>query len=317
MYPMKNCLISGGAGFIGSHLAERLVQEKNNVIIVDNFSSGNINNLEKVKNKIKIVRLDIRNDKKIDDILKNIDVIFHLAAIVSVQESIKNPKETFEVNLNGTINLLEGMKKNSIPKIIFASSSAVYGNVNKNNICEKDNISPISPYGLSKYLAEEIIRIYQRLSMINATCLRFFNVYGQRQDGKSPYSGVISKFIEKIKNNKRPEIYGNGNQTRDFVYVEDIVNALINAMSFDDKKNRILNIGTGKTISINDLYKIIINLLPQINGQKKPEPIYLPAREGDIIYSGADIRKAVSDLNYHPKFSVFDGLKKYLNNLSY
>jgi len=306
---MQNFLITGGAGFVGSHLAERLIKEGYKVTIIDNLSTGKLDNISKIKDKVQFIKADIRDINQLKKISQKFTTIIHLAAQIYVEQSILNPKETFDINVDGTLNILELAKDLGINKIIFASSSAVYGNVNKENISEKQALKPISPYGESKLMAEKALDKYSSLYKITTTSLRFFNIYGLRQDASSPYSGVISKFFEQIKNKEKPVIYGNGKQTRDFIYVEDVVGAIIKTLKLDDKKNYIYNVGTGSTISINNL----LSLIAEVKGRKeKIAPLYKQARKGDIEFSGADISKIRKELGFLPKYTIKQGLKRML-----
>lgn len=309
---MKKYLITGGAGFVGSHLVEKLINEGAVVKILDNFSSGTLKNLIFVKNNAKIIKADIR-DKKISKHFKDIDVVYHLAALVSVQKSIKDPSFTYNNNITGFTNIMEIVKENNIPKIIFASSSAVYGEINKNNIKESDKISPLSPYGFSKLESEKNLETFSKINALTAVSLRFFNIYGPRQDTMSPYSGVVSKFITCLLNNIRPEIYGDGNQTRDFIYVHDIISALRKAELLYDKKYQVFNVGTGNTITINNLYKLMSDQYKKITGENHvPNPVYKKARKGDIIYSGADITKIRTILKFIPQYTLVRGMYLYI-----
>jgi len=318
---MKNCLITGGAGFVGSCLAEKMVGKGWEVKIIDNLSTGNLENIKKIRKQVELINLDVRDLNKIksssnakataDREKLKVDAIIHLAAQIYVEKSILDPKETLDINLNGTINILELAKEIGVKRIIFASSSAVYGNINKENISEKEILKPISPYGLSKLMAEELLALYSRLYGITTTSLRFFNIYGPRQKGDSSYSGVISKFLERIKNNEKPVIYGNGKQTRDFIFVKDAVGGIIKALKLNDKKNHIYNVGTGNTITINNLLKLIMSLKAKKN---KLLPIYKPARKGDIAFSGANISKIKKELSFQPKYTIKQGLKLMAGN---
>lgn len=302
----KKCLITGGSGFVGSHLAEKMIDKGWKITIIDNLSTGKLENLKKIKKQVKFIDADIRNFAKLNKENLKTDVIVHLAAQIYVNKSILNPKETFDINLNGTINILELAKKIGVKKVIFASSSAVYGNINKESISEKESLKPISPYGLSKLMAEEMLALYNQLYGITTTSLRFFNIYGPRQNGSSAYSGAISNFLERIKNGKKPVIYGSGKQTRDFIYVGDAIDAIFKAVLLNDKKNHIYNVGTGNTISINNL----LNLIMTLKGKKdKLFPTYKPKRVGDIELSGANISRIKRELGFKPKYTIEQGLR--------
>ena len=305
----NNLLITGGAGFIGSHLAEALYQ-KNNLYIFDDLSSGKIENLKNIK-KIKSVNF---YNKKIENfnLDKKFDGIFHLCAQTSVPVSMKFPEVSSKSNFFSSIKVFEIARKQKIP-IVYASSSAIYGNLNKGN----DDINEfdiISPYALDKFVLENFANLYSKIYNISSIGLRFFNVYGPRQDPNSPYSGVITNFLNKIDINKKLIIYG-GQQTRDFIYVSDIVKALIKSMKIliNNKKsfNENINVGTGKQISINDLYKKLCNIyekdLPYLNKG------YL---RGDPLRSLGTFKKMekILKLNKNNFIKFNDGLKKTIKN---
>ena len=291
-------LITGGMGFIGLHLVDYLLKKGNKIIVLDNFSNSNKNLIKKIQNKnLRIIEGDIR---KIDDIvnsMENQEVVIHLAAKISVNESIENPNETFDVNVNGTKNILEACKKNNIKKLIVASSAAVYGeNTSQIKLKEISKTNPISPYGESKLLMENEIKKFQ-LKNTNLKCiiLRFFNIFG---NGQSPeYAGVITKFIEKISTNESIEIFGDGLQQRDFISIYDVIESVFNAII--NGNNGTYNIGSGKTITINDLAKVIITL-----SKKNIKISHLPSKKGDIKFSGADITLAKNEIKYSPKFNL-------------
>lgn len=305
----NNLLITGGAGFIGSHLAEALYQ-KNNLYIFDDLSSGKIENLKNIK-KIKSVNF---YNKKIENfnLNKKFDGIFHLCAQTSVPVSMKFPEVSSKSNFFSSIKVFEIARKQKIP-IVYASSSAIYGNLIKGN----DDINEfdiISPYALDKFVLENFANLYSKIYNISSIGLRFFNVYGPRQDPNSPYSGVITNFLNKIDINKKLIIYG-GQQTRDFIYVSDIVKALIKSMKIlkNNKKsfNENINVGTGKQISINDLYKKLCNIyekdLPYLNKG------YL---SGDPLRSLGSFKKMekILKLNKNNFIKFNDGLKKTIKN---
>ncbi|ENN96339.1 NAD-dependent epimerase/dehydratase [Methanocaldococcus villosus KIN24-T80] len=290
-------LITGGAGFIGSHVVDLFVNNGYDVIILDNLKTGNLNN---VNEKAKFIKGDIRD--KIN--LRDIEVVIHQAAQINVRYSVEDPKYDADVNILGTINLLEAIRKYEIEKIIYASSGgAVYGEPKYLPVDENHPISPISPYGLSKYVGEEYIKLYNRLYGIEFVILRYGNVYGERQDPKGE-AGVISIFIDKMLRGERPVIFGNGKQTRDFVYVKDVAKANLLAMKW---KNEIVNIGSGKETSVNELYKIISEEL-----KFKEKPIYDKPREGEVYRIYLNIDKAKS-LGWEPETGLKEGIRKVIN----
>ena len=298
-------LITGGMGFIGLYLVDYLLKKDNEITVLDNFSNSNKSLIKRIRNKnLKIIEGDIRKNDDILNSIKNQEIVVHLAAKISVDESIENPNETFDVNVNGTKNILEACKKNNIKKLIVASSAAVYGeNTSQIKLKEISKTNPISPYGESKLLMENEIKKFQ-LKNTNLKCiiLRFFNIFG---NGQSPeYAGVITKFIEKISTNESIEIFGNGLQQRDFISIYDVIESVFNAII--NGNNGTYNIGSGKTITINDLAKVIITL-----SKKNIKISHLPSKKGDIKFSGADITLAKNEIKYFPKFGL-ENIKELL-----
>jgi len=287
-------LVTGGAGFIGKHLVKYLLDKGNTITIFDNFSNSEEKSLEYyIKSGVKIVNGDIR---KFDEILKETedqDVLIHLAAKISVSQSILNPSETFEVNVDGTKNVLEACKKNYVKKIIIASSAAVYGEGSSGmKLKESAKTNPISPYGKSKLKMEQEI---EKNNKNDCVILRFFNIFGI---GQTPeYAGVITKFIEMISSNKPLEIFGDGMQTRDFVSINDVVESIYDAIK--NGKNGTYNIASGKAITINELAEFMISL-----SKKDLEIHHISEKHGDIRYSEADISLAKSKIGYVPKLGL-------------
>ena len=277
----KNILITGGLGFIGSHIANELLDE-NEVLILDNLSTGKINNLKDTNHEnLKIVKEDIRNTD-LNDLTSNIDYIFHLAAMASVPLSIDEPVECSDINVNATIKLLKSAVDNDVKKIIFSSSSSVYGQNKNMPLKETEQPMPMSPYAASKASCELYLKAFYDSYGLNYVSLRYFNVFGPGQDKNSQYAAVIPNFISSILEGKQPEIYGDGEQTRDFIFIKDVVRANVNAAESDF--NGIINVASGKKLSINQLYEIVRKTL---NSDMQPK--YLPERQGDIKHSLADI----------------------------
>ena len=286
-------LVTGGAGFIGKHLVKYLLDKGNIITIFDNFSNSEEKSINHfIKNGVKVVNGDIR---KFEEILKETedqDVLIHLAAKISVSQSILNPSETFEVNVDGTKNVLEACKRSNIKKVIIASSAAVYGeSVPKIKLKENTKTNPISPYGKSKLVMEQEIR----KNNIDCIILRFFNIFGI---GQTPeYAGVITKFIEMISTNKPLEIFGDGMQTRDFVSINDVVESIYDAIK--NGENGTYNIASGKAITINELAEFMISL-----SKKDLEIHHISEKHGNIRYSEADISLAKSEIKYVPKLGL-------------
>ena len=277
----KNILITGGLGFIGSHITDELV-ENNNVTIIDNKSTGSLNNLKDSSHDNLEIIIEDLHSADLDKILFEKDYVFHLAAMASVPLSVDNPVLCNQVNVDSTVKLLKAAINNNVKKIVFSSSSAVYGQNMNMPLKESEPLMPTSPYAASKASCELYLKSFYDSYGLNYTILRYFNVFGPRQDKNSQYAAVIPNFISALLENEPVEIYGDGEQTRDFVYVKDIVAANIKACESD--YNGILNVASGRRISINELYEIIKSTL-----KSDLEPNYLPPRAGDIKHSLADV----------------------------
>jgi len=303
----KKALVTGGAGFIGSHLVEALLTSGSRVAVLDNLSSGSLSNLEPVKDRIEFYKNDVRQLEVLTNVAQGCDVIFHLAAVVAVQQTIDDPVDSTMVNDIGTINILEAARRNNVQRFVLASSCAVYGDDPRLPKEETMTPMPASPYAVHKLAAEHYARIYGELFGVKTTSLRFFNVFGPRQDPSSPYSGVISIFMTRAISGRAPVIYGDGSQSRDFVYVKDVVKALILAADAKDSAGKVLNIGSGSNVTINGLWELIASLAGQ-----QLTPDYKPARAGDILHSIASINLAESVLNFKIDFSLEQGLSATL-----
>ncbi|MFC1894967.1 NAD-dependent epimerase/dehydratase family protein [Candidatus Dependentiae bacterium] len=299
-YKNKRVLVTGGAGFIGSYIVEELIKNNAKVTILDNFSSGNINNLYNNITEINIIYGDITNPFTCLKATKNIDIVFHLAALISVPLSTKNPQKCNLINIEGTKNLLEACRKNDVKKFIFSSSSAVYGN-KKEKCNEDDKVNPESQYAKSKVAGEEICKYYYENYGINTTCLRYFNVYGERQNPNGNYAAVVAKFTHNLKTNTPIVIYGDGKQTRDFIHVSEVAKANLKISIQPNLNGDVFNIATGKSIN---LLELIDQLEKEIN-TKKTKLILQPERTGDIKYSVANCEK-------YKKLELFNSIE--LNN---
>ena len=300
----KRALVTGGAGFIGSHLVDALLSNGCEVKVIDDLSTGRLSNLEHIKNRISFYQNDIRDQDILNEVVRGCDIIFHLAAMVSVPLTVENPVDSAMVNDLGTLFILEAARKNRVKRVVFASSCAVYGDdpaVPKN---EHMDPKPKSPYAVQKLASEYYARLYYDLYQLETVCLRYFNVFGPRQDPSSPYSGVISIFMTKVSSKSSPVIYGNGEQFRDFIFVNDVVRANLLAANTSEAIGKTYNIGTGKFVRINKLWEMI----NQLAGQNI-EPEYKPPRPGDILESVADIERANKDLGFVPKYSFEEGLE--------
>jgi len=293
-------LVTGGAGFIGSSLSDKLVALGHKVSIIDNLSTGKIENVND-KAKLYIANIEDKNISKIFESQK-FDIVYHLAAQIDVQESINNPVYDADVNILGTINILENSRRHGVRKIIYSSSAAIYGEPEYLGIDEKHKSNPISYYGISKYVPENYIKTYSKLWKIDYSILRYANVYGIRQDPKGE-GGVISIFMDRMFKNNPVTIYGNGFSTRDFIYVEDVVDANIKVL--DKGSRQIFNIGTGTATNINTLYTTMNKIMDKII-----EVSHLKERKGDILHSYFNVEKAKKVLGWEAKHSLEHGLTK-------
>ncbi|MEQ8225381.1 MAG: SDR family oxidoreductase [Candidatus Eremiobacterota bacterium] len=308
---MTKYLITGGCGFIGSHIAEELLKiQENMVIIVDNLSSGYLKNIEHIKDRVEFIEADIRDFSKILHAIEGVDYVFHEAALVSVFDSINRPLDNHSINLTGTLNVLEGARRNKVKRVVLAGSAAVYGNDPVLPKVETMVPCPLTPYGISKLGKEYYGKIYSELYNLPVISLRYFNVFGPRQDPSSPYSGVISKFVDNILSGSPPVIFGDGLQTRDFVFVKDVVKANMLAMSSKKLKGgEVFNIATG----ISENLITLLEIINKIAGNDI-KAIYKEEREGDIRHSAADIAKAREILKYEPSFTLEEGMKILLDD---
>jgi len=299
--------ITGGAGFIGIHLCKKLLELNHDVTVYDNFSNSLQENFDsEINQKVTVVSGDILDISKLVTSMQNHEIVIHLAAQISVPESVKNPKLTFDVNVNGTHNVLESCKKNKISKIIAASTAAVYQNVSEKTILNESSVTePSSPYGSSKLEMENMINDFTQTHNVNAIILRLFNVYGI---GQSPeYAGVITKFLSDIKSNNSLTIFGDGSQTRDFVHVNDVVSAII--LSIDSSNFGLYNVATGKSVTILDLAHLLIE-----QSKKKLDVVFEEQQKGDIKFSHASISKINQNLAFSPRYTITEGIKSLIKS---
>lgn len=302
-------LVTGGAGFIGSHLVDRLMANGHEVVVLDDLSSGTLQNLQKHRGEpnFHFVKGDIRNAKTAKDVMVDVEAVFHQAAIVSVPFSFQNPTVTHEVNVSGTLNLLRTSLDKGVKRFVYASTSAVYGEATKMPLAEDAKLKPLSPYAESKLVAETHCLDFYRTHGLETVCLRYFNVYGPRQI-PGPYAGVIVQFLDRLRGGRQPIIYGDGLQTRDFVYISDVIDATMLASSTKKAAGEVFNIGTGKATTVNELCETLL----WITNKLDVKPIYADPRPGDIRHSQADITKARRILNYRPTISLEEGLRKFV-----
>jgi len=301
---MSRYMITGGAGFIGSHLSHRLVESGEEVVVYDNLFSGSMSNLEDILDDITFHEADIRDAGSLSDSMKGCDYVVHLAAVASVPLSLERPMFTHEVNITGTLNVLLAARDTGVKRVVFASSSAVYGDRSPQSPkTETTPTKPLSPYGSQKLAGECYMRNFYDSYSLETVSLRFFNIFGPRQDPNSEYSAVISRFIKRLISGLKPIIYGDGKQSRDFTYVDDVIDAIILALSVESVKGDVFNIGRGKAVSLLDL----IGALETIT-EKNIEVEFDPPRKGDIRHSWSDITLARQRLGYSPGVDLTDGL---------
>ncbi len=302
----KKCLVTGGAGFIGSNLAEALLNQGYAVRVLDSFVSGSRENLTAIQPQIEILEGDLRDETLIRQAVQGIDTVFHLAAVASVVRSVENPRETHEVNVSGTWNLLEQARNAGVRRLVFSSSSAVYGDSEDFPLKEETKLRPLSPYAISKLIGEQYCGLFQNLYHLETVSLRYFNVYGKRQNPDSEYSGVIPRLLDRLLEGQSPVIYGDGRQSRDFIYVEDVVQANLQAASVPAAAGKTFNIATQQENSVLD----ILEQLVQILKIAKPAVDFQPRRAGDVYRSVADTSRAQRELDFHPGTGFRAGLEK-------
>ena len=301
--------VTGGAGFIGRHLVRSLLKSNHEVSIFENFTNSNINEIQDIVNYgTKIIKGDLNNSKLLKKSLRNIDVVIHLAAKIDILESIKHPELSHKINVIGSMNLLKACVETNVSGFIGASSAAIYGNPRKLPVKENSTPNPVSPYGAEKLAMENYITAFSNIYDLNSVSLRFFNVYGANQS--NAYAGVITKFMNNIAKNKPLEIFGDGKNTRDYVYIDDLIQGIKKSLiKLKGKRGKIYNIGGGHSYSVNELAKIILDVYG-----KNLKIIHRSPRKGDLRFSQTSISLAKKELNYLPKFTLKKGLIKMLSD---
>jgi UDP-glucose 4-epimerase len=298
-------IVTGGAGFIGSHLVDQLLGQGHEVIVLDNFSTGRKENLDHVKDRIQLMECNLALKGDWVKYFKDVDWVFHLAALADIVPSIQKPEAYFNANVNGTYNVIEAAKQAEVKKVVYAASSSCYGIPDKYPTPETAIIQPQYPYALTKRIGEELVLHWAQVYQLPAVSCRFFNVYGTRSRTSGTYGAVFGVFLAQKLANKPMTIVGDGTQTRDFTYVTDVANALVSAAK-SDKVGEVYNIGSGNTVSINKLVELL-------GGEK----LNIPKRPGEPDCTFADISKIKSELNWSPKISIEDGVKIVLENIEY
>jgi len=298
-------VVTGGAGFIGSNTVDELVRRGASVVVLDDLSAGKEDNLAEVRNKISFIKGSINDLEAVRRAMHEADYVLHLAARTSVPRSIKDPLETNRVNIEGTLNVLLAARDAKVKRVVLAASSSAYGETPVLPKVETMQPQPISPYGVTKYVGELYAQMFGRVYGLQNVSLRYFNVFGPRQDPASPYSGVLSKFCTAFLEQTEPVVFGDGEQTRDFTYIENVVQANLSACEAPGASGRAINVGTGDRISLNQT----LQLLREISGNSL-EARYDPAREGDIRDSQADLTLSRELLNYEPTVNFAEGLRR-------
>jgi nucleoside-diphosphate-sugar epimerase len=297
-------VVTGGGGFIGSHIVENLVRQRNTVKVIDNFSTGKRENVDPFKNDFEIIEADLAETKNLAQFLKGADYVIHQAAIPSVPKSIIDPLKSHNANVNGTLNLLLACRDAGVKRFVYASSSSLYGDSPTLPKHESMMPNPLSPYGAQKLFAEMYCQVFTKAYGLETVSLRYFNVFGPRQDSTSQYSGVLALFIPAVLQGRRPTIYGDGLQSRDFTYVQNVVEANLLACKLPGVGGQVFNVACGDRITVN-------SMLHQINKIVGVDisPVYAEPRSGDIKHSQADITRAREHLGYEPKVSFEEGLR--------
>jgi nucleoside-diphosphate-sugar epimerase len=300
-------LVTGGGGFIGSHIVDALLRDGHEVRVLDNFATGDRRNLLHVAGDVEIVEGDMRSFERAATAMQNVQQVFHQAALPSVPRSVADPLTTSEVNVTGTLNVLLAARDAGVERVVYASSSSVYGSIEAERKHEELPIAPLSPYAVAKYAGEANCRAFWKVYGLETVAIRYFNVFGPRQDPSSPYSGVISVFSTALNEGCRPTIYGDGEQTRDFTYVANVVDGVLRACEAPKAVGEVINVACGTRISLNELLRVMNRIVGT-----NLEAIYKEERAGDVRDSQADISKAEALLGYTPIVDLEEGLRHTL-----
>ena len=301
--------MTGGAGFIGSNLADELIKQGGKVKILDNFITGFQENLDEISGDFDLIRGDLNDSEALKKAVEDVDIIFHEAALPSVPRSVENPLETHEACVNGTLNLLLAAKEAKVRRVIYAASSSAYGDQPTLPKIETMRPEPLSPYAAAKLMGEYYCQVFNKVYGLETICLRYFNVFGPRQNPSSMYSGVISRFIDALMKNETPVIYGDGEQSRDFTYVANVVDANIKAAQTEKGIGEVMNAANGERISLNELLEV----LKEITGKPDVKAAYQPERRGDVKHSQSSNALAVEMLGYKKLVGLEEGLRKTID----
>ncbi len=297
-------LITGGAGFVGSHLAQWLLEQKHEVQVLDNFSTGKERNIEPIRDSITLIVGDICDMATVQAAMQGVELVFHLAALVSVVESIEDPLRTYAVNSTGSLHVLEAARQAGVRRVVQMSSAAVYGNTSDLPVSEDSPLQPLSPYASTKLVAEQAGHLYTLLYGVETVALRAFNIYGPRQDPASPYASVIPRFVRIIHQGGNPTIYGDGEQTRDFVFVGDVVQALWTAATVNGIAGRVFNVGSGTTTSVRQLAQLVGEAMGVV-----VSPHFAEARVGEVRHSCANVERFAREANFRVSVPLHTGLQ--------
>ena len=302
----EKVLVTGGAGFIGSNLADELIRQGAKVSILDNLVTGFRENLDEIEGDFEFIEGDLNDDEKLNEALEGVGIVFHQAALPSVPRSVENPLDTHQACVNGTLNLLLKSKEKGVRRVIYAASSSAYGDQEVLPKVETMIPQPLSPYAAAKLMGEYYCQVFSRVYGLETICLRYFNVFGPRQNPSSMYSGVISRFIDALMTGKTPVIYGDGEQSRDFTFIANVVDANIKAAKTEKGIGEVINAANGERISLNDLLEV----LKSITDNENAAADHQPARNGDVKHSQADNTRAVEWLDYKKLVSLEEGLRQ-------
>lgn len=301
-------LVTGGAGFIGSHIAEELLAQGAKVRVIDNLATGHHENLAEIGGDVEFINADINDATALARAMTGVEVVFHQAAIPSVPRSVSNPAETHEACVNGTFNVLTQARAQGVRRVVYAASSSAYGDQPVSPKVETMMPQPLSPYAAAKLVGEHYCQVFTQVYGLETVCLRYFNIFGPRQDPSSQYSGVISRFISTLASGQQPVIYGDGEQSRDFTYVGNAVRANMLAAESQDAAGQVINVANGAAITLNELLEVLKDLTHRPDAQAD----YQPTRAGDVRHSLADITRARELLGYEPQVFLAEGLKNTL-----
>ncbi|NBO90869.1 MAG: SDR family oxidoreductase [Planctomycetia bacterium] len=304
---MRTCLVTGGAGFIGSHLVSALVARGDRVRVLDDFSTGSPENLDAVAGQVDVIEGDIVDPDTVHRAMSGVQVVFHQAALASVPRSVANPLATHRACVDGTLNILLAARNAGVRRVVYAASSSAYGNSARLPKSEEDPTSPLSPYAVAKLAGEQYCAAFSEVYGLQTVRLRYFNVFGPRQTPDSPYAAVIPLFLQAMTQGKSPTVHGDGQQSRDFTYVADVVQANLKAAEATGVSGRVYNVAGGRRVSLLNLIRLLNEILGTSIG-----PEFVPSRPGDVKHSQADISRAVAELGYRPTTDIREGLEHCL-----